>query len=364
MFNFKPSTPFLLLILLVSGEAIDISKRIKSESSQRTFLGGKTSRKRSMQKSSNQNKLKMKATTVAIGDEYQAFDQKLSISMGKLVGCDSGDQGGCLDSKCTQDNIAKGALTDESLEERDVNMDDLQLTIVKNLKKKVHQELLQKMKEKTDKFEKDFAEGQDAAMQLSSFVEESEMTKVDSGLVFCTIAAATGLVGTTISLGEMMLSKIGGVSTQQARDTAAALSTLTSHLEAVKQQLKQLPPGFDTGKQVKEALGHVYNAVEKAEIQLRKMKTAEYQSTPEARTSGEKTCMHPGMMWGLGILTVGIYSGITYGIVKSHDNHYADLYLNVATPLMAIDKGISNAMQILIFAKAEYNHQEQMKASN
>lgn len=78
----------------------------------------------------------MKATTVAIGDEYQAFDQKLSISMGKLVGCDSGDQGGCLDSKCTQDNIAKGALTDESLEERDVNMDDLQLTMVKKLKEK------------------------------------------------------------------------------------------------------------------------------------------------------------------------------------------------------------------------------------
>jgi hypothetical protein len=359
-FKLKQLTPFLLLFLLVSGEAIEISKRIKSESSQRTFLGGKTSRKSFMQKSSNQNKLKMKATTV----EYQAFDQKLSISMGKLVGCDSGDQGDCLDSKCTQDNIAKGALTDESLEKRDVNLDDLQLTIVKNLKKKVHQELLQKMKEKTDKFEKDFAEGQDAAMQLAaSFVEESEMTKVDSGLVFCTIAAATGLVGTTISLGEMILAKIGGVSTQQARDTAAALSTLKAQLEAVKQQLNQLPSGFDTGQQVKEALGHVYNSVSRAEQQLLKMKKAEFLSRPTSRNAAEKTCMHPGMMWTLGILTVGIYSGITYGIVKSHDNHYADQYLNVATPLMAIDKGISNAMQILIFAKAEYNHQEQMKAS-
>ena len=90
---------------------------------------------------------------------------------------------------------------------------------------------------------------------------------------------------------------------------------------------------------------HTFDAVKIAERKIKEMKSNKYKS--ENRNSAEKTCMHPGMMWGLGIITVGIYAGVTYGIVKSHDNHYAALYSDCETELTGIHRLLMAQVQFI-----------------
>ena len=328
---------YLLLLLLVFAEGVHVSKRIE-HSSQRS-LGGKTARK--------QNAMVKKVNVEEEGDQtYHSYDKAISKSMGELVGCDSGDQGDCLDKQCTQAAIKNGGLVD-------ANTDDLAETMVKNTKQKVMAELLKKQKRilaSVESSNEDIEENHDTETALVKLGLQSK-----TQAVFCTVAAICGLIATTTSAGSSIYSALGGVDEKAAKATALALHSVIVALDQIKDILKTAVTKNPTLSNLRwdetspatpreKIYQHTFDAVKIAERKIKDMKSNKYKS--ENRYSAEKTCMHPGMMWGLGILTVGIYAGVTYGIVK-HDNHHAALYLDCETELTVIHRSLMAQVQFI-----------------